>query len=203
RSSSLLASAGVLPLPGRASQRFGPKPLWLSALAMFMAGSLLAGLSWSIGSLIVFRVVQGLGGGMILPLGQTILAQKAGPQRMGRVMSLIGVPLLLAPIVGPVVGGALVDASSWRWIFFVNLPVGIRALVLAIRLLPSVARGPAPKLDLRGLILLSGGIATFVFGLAEVGQKGTLTAVAPVTGLAIGGLLIAAFVAHALRAANP
>jgi EmrB/QacA subfamily drug resistance transporter/deazaflavin-dependent oxidoreductase (nitroreductase family) len=199
----LLAFASVIPLTGWASQRFGAKPLWLAALLMFMGGSLLAGLSWSIGALIVFRIVQGLGGGMILPLGQMILAREAGPQRMGRVMSLIGVPLLLAPIVGPVVGGGLVDASSWRWIFFVNLPVGVLALLLAIRLLPSVPRGPAPKLDRRGLLLLSGGIATFIFGLAEVGQKGTLTATEPLTALAIGALLIAAFLAHALRAANP
>src|SRR4051794_37322027 len=97
----LLAFASVIPLTGWASQRFGAKPLWLAALLMFMGGSLLSGLSWSIGALIVFRVVQGLGGGMIMPVGQTILAEKAGPQRMGRVMSLIGVPLLLAPIVGP------------------------------------------------------------------------------------------------------
>src|SRR4029453_7601641 len=120
-------------------------------------------------------------GGMIMPLGQMILAKEAGPQRMGRVMGLIGVPLLLAPIFGPVVGGALVDASSWRWIFFINLPVGALALLLAVRLLPSVPRGPASKLDLPGLVLLSGGIAIFIYGLAEVGQKGTLAAAGPAT----------------------
>jgi MFS family permease len=97
----LLAFASVIPLTGWASQRLGAKELWLLSLALFTIGSLLAGLSWSIGALIAFRVVQGLGGGMIMPLGQTILAQAAGPQRMGRVMSIIGVPLLLAPIIGP------------------------------------------------------------------------------------------------------
>ena len=199
----MLAFASVIPLTGWASQRFGAKPLWLAALGMFMAGSLLAGLSWSIGALIVFRVVQGLGGGMIMPLGQMILAQEAGPQRMGRVMSLIGVPLLLAPIFGPVIGGALVDGASWRWIFFVNLPLGALALFLAVRLLPSVPRHPAPRLDVRGLILLSGGIAIFIWGLAEVGQKGTLTATEPLTALTIGVSMIAAFVFHALRTAQP
>jgi EmrB/QacA subfamily drug resistance transporter len=199
----MLAFASVIPLTGWASQRFGAKPLWLAALAMFMGGSLLAGLSWSIGSLIVFRIVQGLGGGMILPLGQMMLAQEAGPQRMGRVMSLIGVPMLLAPIFGPVIGGALVGAASWRWIFFVNLPVGVVALTLAIRLLPSLPRRPAPKLDVLGLLLLSGGIATFIYGLAQVGQKGTLTAAEPLTAVVIGALLMATFVLHALRARNP
>jgi EmrB/QacA subfamily drug resistance transporter len=199
----MLAFASVIPLSGWAGQRFGAKPLWIASLAMFMAGSLLAGLSWSIGALIAFRVVQGLGAGMIMPLGQTMLARAAGPQRMGRVMALIGVPLLLAPIFGPVIGGVLVDAASWRWIFLVNLPVGAAAVVLAVRLLPDVPRQPAPKLDLLGLVLLSGGIATFIWGLAEVGQMGTLGATEPVTALVIGAGMIAAFVLHALRARQP
>src|SRR5919198_3869706 len=112
----LLAFAGVIPLTGWASGRIGARRLWLASLALFIAGSLLAGLSWSIGALIAFRVLQGLGGGMIMPLGQTILAQAAGPKRMGRVMSIVGVPMLLAPIAGPVIGGALVGAGSWRGI---------------------------------------------------------------------------------------
>jgi EmrB/QacA subfamily drug resistance transporter/deazaflavin-dependent oxidoreductase (nitroreductase family) len=199
----MLAFASVIPLTGWASQRFGAKPLWLAALGTFMGGSLLAGLSWSVGALIVFRIVQGLGGGMIMPLGQMILAKEAGPQRMGRVMSLIGVPLLLAPIFGPVVGGAIVGAASWRWIFFVNLPVGALALLLAVKLLPSVPRGPAPKLDVPGLILLSGGIAVLIYGLAEVGQKGTMTAAEPATALVLGATMVAAFVVYALRVANP
>src|SRR5437763_499254 len=103
---------------------FGANRVWLASVVVFTAGSFLAGLSWSLGSLIAFRVVQGLGAGMILPLGQTMLAQAAGPHRMGRIMSIIGVPMLLAPIFGPVVGGAIIDGASWRWIFFVNLPVG-------------------------------------------------------------------------------
>src|SRR5919201_583987 len=152
----LLAFAGVIPLTGWASQRFGAKPLWMASLVAFMAGSLLAGLSWSIGSLIAFRVVQGFGGGMIMPLGQTILAQAAGPQRMGRVMSIVGVPLLLAPIFGPVIGGALVDAVSWRWIFFVTLPVAALAFLLAIKLLPRVPRRGKQKLDVLGALLLPG-----------------------------------------------
>src|SRR5256714_9266055 len=135
----LLAFASVIPLTGWASQRLGAKELWLVSLAAFTLGSLLAGLSWSIGALIAFRVLQGVGGGMIMPLGQMILAQAAGPKRMGRVMSIVGVPMLLAPIFGPVIGGAIVGAASWRWIFFVNLPVGAVAVALAVRLLPPVA----------------------------------------------------------------
>jgi EmrB/QacA subfamily drug resistance transporter len=199
----MLAFASVIPLTGWASERFGAKPLWISSLAAFMLGSLLAGLSWSIGSLIAFRVLQGIGGGMIMPLGQTILAQEAGPQRMGRVMSIVGVPMLLAPIAGPVIGGALIGAASWRWIFFVNLPVGALALALALRLLPSVPPRGRQRLDGLGLVLLSGGIATFVYGLAEVGQKGTLAATTPLVALSAGTILVVLFAVHALRAEAP
>jgi EmrB/QacA subfamily drug resistance transporter len=199
----LLAFASVIPLTGWASQRLGAKELWLLSLAVFTVGSLLAGLSWSIGALIAFRVIQGVGGGMIMPLGQTILAQAAGPKRMGRVMSIVGVPLLLAPITGPVIGGLLVDAISWRWIFFVNLPVATLAFLLAIKLLPRVPRRGGQRLDVLGTILLPGGIALFIYGLAEVGQKETLTTALPLTAIFIGLALIAAFVGHALRTANP
>src|ERR671930_1268353 len=100
----LLAFASVIPLTGWASERFGAKRVWIGTLLLFMAGSALAGAAWSIESLIAFRILQGLGGGMILPVGQTILAQAAGPQRFGRVMSVVGVPMLLAPVFGPVIG---------------------------------------------------------------------------------------------------
>jgi EmrB/QacA subfamily drug resistance transporter len=199
----LLAFAAVIPLSGWASQRFGAKRVWIASLAAFMLGSLLAGLSWSMGALIAFRVVQGLGGGMIIPLGQTILARAAGPQRMGRVMSIVGVPLLLAPIFGPIIGGAIVSGASWRWIFFVNLPVGAVALGLAAWLLPSVPPRPAERLDTLGLVLLSGGIALFLYGLAEVGTQGTGADAVTVSALLAGLALVSGFAWHALRTDNP
>src|SRR5207249_1011031 len=140
---------------------------------------------------------------MIIPLGQTILAQAAGPQRMGRVMSIVGVPLLLAPILGPVIGGSIVSAASWRWIFFVNLPVGAAALLLAIKLLPSVPMRRHQRLDARGAVLLSGGVALFLYGLAEMGAHGTILEPLPLTALAAGLALVAGFCMHALRVANP
>src|ERR671930_936389 len=137
--------------------------MWMTSVTLFLAGSTLCGLAWSTSSLIVFRVLQGFGGGMILPIGQAILAQAAGPQRMGRVMSVIGVPTLLGPVLGPVIGGLIVDHFSWRWIFFVNLPVGAVALTLAWRILPAPAPRGRERLDLPGLALLSPGLAAFVY----------------------------------------
>ena len=199
----LLAFASVIPLSGWTAGRFGAKRVWLASLGLFMAGSLLAGLSPSIGALIGFRVVQGVGGGMIMPLGQLILAQVAGPKRMGRVMSIVGVPMLLAPIFGPLIGGSLVDAASWRWIFLVNLPVGLLAIVLAVRLLPAAGTRSAQRLDVAGAVLLSGGLALFLYGLAETGQHAQWTTPAALGPMAAGAAGVALFVRHARRVSDP
>jgi EmrB/QacA subfamily drug resistance transporter len=193
----LLALATVIPLTGWAMERFGAKRMWIISLALFLGGSALCGASWSVQSLIVFRVLQGIGGGMIMPIGQSILATAAGPQRMGRVMSLLGVPMLLGPVLGPVLGGLIVDTVSWRWIFYVNIPIGIVAIVLAIRMLPGHERIDAStRLDVRGLILLSPGLVLLVYGLAQAGQGSALGVALPIV---IGAALIVGFVIHALR----
>ena len=197
----LLALATVIPLTGWSMQRFGARRMWMLSVILFLLGSALCGVAWSTGSLIVFRALQGFGGGMIMPIGQAILAQAAGPQRMGRVMSVIGVPTLLGPILGPVIGGLIVDNASWRWIFFVNLPVGAVALALAWRILPAAdVRRARPPLDWTGLLLLSPGLAAVVYGLSQVGTEGTFGATRVLVPLLAGGVLLAAFVRHGLGA---
>ncbi len=167
----LLALAMTIPLTGWAVERFGAKRMWIASLALFLLGSALSGAAWSIQSLIVFRILQGIGGGMIMPIGQSIMATAAGPQRMGRVMSLLGVPMLLGPILGPVIGGLILDSVSWRWIFYVNLPIGIVAIALAFRILPGHERTDrANRLDVLGLCLLSPGLGLLVYGLSQAGQ---------------------------------
>ncbi|HEY1321725.1 MAG TPA: DHA2 family efflux MFS transporter permease subunit [Streptosporangiaceae bacterium] len=195
----MLAFATVIPVTGWAAERFGAKRVWLTALLLFLAGSVLAGAAWSIGSMIVFRVVQGLGAGMILPVGQTILAQAAGPQRMGRVMSIIGVPMLLAPVFGPVLGGAIVGAASWRWIFFINLPVGAAAVLAAQRLLPDSRPRPGQRLDVRGLLLLCPGIGVFLYGMSVAGDRVGFGNPRTVAAVLAGLGLIVLFFWHAAR----
>ena len=168
----LLALAVVIPVTGWAVHRIGAKPLYITSLALFIAGSVLCGLAWSATSLIVFRILQGIGGGMILPVGQTIMARTAGPKKMGQVMGIIGVPTLLGPILGPVIGGAIVTNISWRWIFFVNVPIGIVALYLAVRFLKPSERDRTHRFDLLGFLFLSPGLALIVYGLSEVGNPG-------------------------------
>src|SRR3954452_8273392 len=147
----LLALAAVIPLAGWAVDRFGARRVFMSAVTAFAGGSLLCGLAWSAGSLIAFRVLQGLGGGLVMPVGMTILARAAGQDRIGRVMAIVGVPMLLAPAIGPVLGGALIDSASWRLIFFLNIPIGVLTLVLAARVLPREAGSRAEPLDVLGL----------------------------------------------------
>jgi len=194
-----LALATVIPLTGWAADRFGTKRLYLTSISLFVGGSMLSGLAWSASSLIGFRVLQGFGGGMLMPLGMTILTQAAGPHRVGRVMAIIGVPMLLGPILGPILGGWLVDDFSWRWIFFINLPIGIAALVLSQRILARDVPQPGHRLDWLGLALLSPGLAALIYGLAETsGAGGFASAEVIVPGL-IGLAMLAAFVRHGLR----
>src|ERR1700761_6803289 len=167
-----LALAAVIPVSGWAADRFGTKRIYMGSLVLFTLGSVLSGLSWSAGSLIVFRVLQGFGGGMIMPAVMTIMTKKAGPQRMGRVMGVLGVPMLIAPILGPILGGWLVDDVSWRWIFFINLPIGIVAFILALIVLDSDQPQPTHRLDWVGMLLLSPGLALLIFGLAESSSHG-------------------------------
>jgi EmrB/QacA subfamily drug resistance transporter len=197
-----LALATVIPITGWAADRFGTKRIYLTSLVLFTAGSVLSGLAWSAGTLIFFRVLQGIGGGMIMPSVMTIMTRKAGPHRMGRVMGVLGVPMLIAPIMGPILGGWLVDDVSWRWIFFINLPIGIVAFILGMMVLEPDEPQPAHRLDWLGMALLSPGLAVFIYGLAESSNDGFGAARSWGPTLA-GVLLIAAWAIHSWRVSNP
>ena len=200
----LLSLATVIPLTGWASRRFGARTVYLTSLVLFTAGSALCGIAASATTLIIFRVLQGVGGGMIMPVGQMILADTAGPDRMGRVMAVTGVPTMLGPILGPTIGGLILQGASWRWIFYVNLPIGIIAFVLAMRILPHATnRGAAPRLDIPGLLLMATGMPLLTYGLAEVGNKGTFAATQVLAPLILGVVLLVAFVWHCTRTSTP
>jgi EmrB/QacA subfamily drug resistance transporter len=199
----LLSLAAVIPVAGWVARRFGAKQVYLTSLVLFTLGSVLCGLASTATELIAFRVVQGVGGGLSLPVGQLIMAGAAGPKRMGRVMSVIAVPAMLAPIFGPAVGGLILDNASWRWIFFVNVPIGVAALITGVRGLPNPKREPAGRLDLVGLGLLAAGMPLITYGLAEVGSTGGFSS-AKVIGPIVGGIgLVVWFVLHALRVERP
>ena len=199
----LLALALVIPITGWAVDRFGAKRTWMLSLTLFICGSALCGLAWSAPVLIAFRVLQGFGGGMILPVGQTILARAAGPQRMGRVMSVVGVPTVLGPVLGPVLGGLIVSNFSWRWIFYVNVPIGIVALAMSWRVLSPQDVRVKSTFDLWGFLLLSPGLAALVYALAEVGTTASFSSTPVVVGFIVGVICIVGFCFHAWRSTNP
>lgn len=195
-----LALSMAIPLTGWAVRRFGQRTMWLVSLALFIGGSLLCGLAWSAPALIAFRVVQGFGGGMLMPVGQMMLARAAGPDRMARVMAVVSVPAMLAPVLGPVAGGLIVGHLSWRWMFYVNVPVCAVALAAALRMLPRDAeRDRSVRLDAPGLALVSPGLAALVYGLSEAGEGAGLSSAGFLVGAVGGAVLIAAFVVHAVR----
>lgn len=193
----LLAMAAAIPMMGWLTDRWGVRRVWLMTLVLFLVGSVLCGLAWSVESLIAARVVQGLGGGLILPLVQAILAGAAGPQRMGRAMGMIGVPGQLAPILGPVLGGVVLGSLGWRWIFLINVPLCLLAIALSHRhLRVTDTRGPA-RLDRTGALLLIPAIVAILAGLSAIEELSGASAVGPVVLLIGGVVLLAGFVLHA------
>jgi len=199
----LLTLAAVIPLSGWITERFGSKRTWIASIAVFAVGSALCATATSAGELIVFRVLQGFGGGMLVPVGFTLVAQSAGPQRVGRALALVGVPILLGPIFGPIIGGLIVDRAAWQWIFVVNVPIALVAIAVAAKLLhPNAGRADAGPLDWLGAALLCPGLAGIVFGLSETESHGIgdPSAFGP---LVAGFVLVGLFVSHSLRVARP
>jgi EmrB/QacA subfamily drug resistance transporter len=200
----LLALAMAIPVSGWAIERFGARNSWVAALLFFIGGSVLCGTAWSAGSLIAFRVVQGIGGGMLLPLAQTILAQAAGPRRLGRVMAAVGVPAMLGPVLGPVLGGLIVTYTSWRLMFYINVPVCLAAVLAAYRVAMPSSRSPhRTQLDALGLALLSPGIAAVIYGLSQTARYGGFANLHVLVPAGAGAVLLVAFAIHALRHTQP
>jgi|ERR1039458_8874536 EmrB/QacA subfamily drug resistance transporter len=199
----ILSLAAVIPVTGWAARRFGAKRVYMVSLVLFTAGSALCAVASSTTTLVLFRVLQGVGGGMIMPVGQLIMAQVAGPKRMGRVMGIVAMPAMLAPILGPVVGGAILQNFHWSWIFLVNVPIGVIAFIFGWRMLPQTDSGDAGRLDVTGLGLLSGGAVAVVYGLSELGTNSSLTAPVVVWPTVVGLVLVGVFCWHALRVERP
>ncbi|HEU4658703.1 MAG TPA: DHA2 family efflux MFS transporter permease subunit [Capillimicrobium sp.] len=199
----LLGMGAVIPTTAWGARRFGTRELYLASLAAFVAASVLCAIAWTAPVLIGARVLQGVAGGLTLPLGQMMLATAAGPERMGRVMSVIGVPMILGPMIGPVVGGLLIDHLSWHWIFVVNVPFGLAALLLGWRLLPRVERGIPGRLDVTGLVLLCTGVPLLIYGLSRTSTAGGFGSGSVLVPAIAGLALIAAFARHALRSDHP
>ncbi|HEY7429312.1 MAG TPA: DHA2 family efflux MFS transporter permease subunit [Streptosporangiaceae bacterium] len=195
----LLAFGMVIPATGWALARFGGKAVWLAALGLFLAASLASAAAWNITSLITFRVVQGIGGGIMIPVLTTLLIQAAGGKNIGRLIATVTLPVVVVPILGPVVGGLIVSHLSWRWIFLINVPLCLAGLVLAARFMPALARPARRPLDLIGLALACPAVAALLYGLSQASGQGGAGRAAVLLPGGIGLVLLAAYVVYALR----
>ncbi len=205
----LLALGIAVPLSAWSLQRFGGKRLWIFSLAVFLVGSVGSSLAWDVGSLIGWRVVQGIGGGLMLPLMTTLIFQAAGGKSLGRLVTYVALPALLGPILGPLIGGAILTHLSWRFMFWVNVPFCVIGILLAWRYLnidapvrPAAAAG-RPRLDVPGLLLIAPGTSIVLLGLANAGTAAGFAHPDVIIPLIAGVALLATFAVYALRASQP
>ena len=197
----LLSLAVWIPASGWLGDRIGTKRVFLFSLAMFTLGSLLCGLAWNIGSLIAFRIVQGIGGGMLTPVGQALLYRAFPPSERARASSIFTIPGVLGPALGPVLGGIITTHTSWRWIFLINLPVGVASFIFSRRYLQEHREETAGPLDRVGFGLSALGFAALLFGLSEIPRhRASPLSVVPI---ALGIVLIGALVLYELRHSAP
>ncbi len=196
-----LAQAAVIPLAGWLSDRFGAKPVFLTSIALFTIGSVLCATAQSSSMLIAFRILQGLGGGAVLPVAMAYIYRISPPDKVGALMGMMGVPILFAPAIGPVLAGWLVQYASWRWIFLINLPIGIVGLIVGFVGLPHVQRQAVAALDRYGAILGPLAFAALSYGVSAGSTSWTATNT--IAGLTIGAVALAAFIVVEFRARNP
>jgi len=197
----ILAQAAVIPLAGWLSDRFGAKPVFLISVALFTAGSVLCTTAQSSGMLIAFRVLQGLGGGAVMPVALAYIYRISPPDKVGALMGVMGVPILFAPAIGPVLGGWLVQYASWRWIFLLNLPVGIVGLIVGVVGLPAVRRTVVARLDRYGAVLGPLAFAALSYGVSA--GAASWTATNTIVGLAVGAAALLTFIVVEMRVPNP
>ncbi|WP_040205983.1 MDR family MFS transporter [Neobacillus jeddahensis] len=196
-----LALSAVIPLAGWMTDKFGAKRIFLITIALFTIGSVLCAIAQSPTQLIIFRVIQGLGGGMVSPIGFAMVFKLAPADKRGAIMGMLGIPMLLAPALGPVLSGWLIEYVSWHWIFLINLPIGILALFVGIKFLPISEKHEAPNLDIIGMIIAPIAFSMLAYGVSEGGTSWTSTST--ITGLTVGGVALLVFIFVELRQKQP
>jgi len=198
----LVALAVAMPASGWVGDRFGGRNVLLAAIGLFTGASALCGVATSLPELVAFRALQGLGGGMLIPVGMTMITRVFPPAERIKANQILIVPTLLAPALGPVIGGALVDGLSWRWIFYVNLPVGLLAVTIGALFLPGGSEHSAGRFDLPGFLLAAIGFPLFLYAISVGSSSGWSSA--PVVGTGAAGVaLLVAFVLVEQRVAAP
>jgi EmrB/QacA subfamily drug resistance transporter len=196
-----LALSAVIPLAGWMTDKFGAKRIFLITIILFTLGSVLCSLAQSPEQLILFRIIQGIGGGMVAPIGMAMVFRLAPPDKRGTVMGMLGIPMLLAPATGPILSGWLIDIASWHWIFLINVPIGIAAVIVGIKFLPKFESKKVPSLDILGMILAPIAFAMLAYGVNE--GAADWSSVNAVRSLIIGGVALILFIFVELNQKEP
>ncbi|MBP2000245.1 EmrB/QacA subfamily drug resistance transporter [Paenibacillus shirakamiensis] len=196
-----LALAAVIPLAGWMTDKFGAKRIFLITIALFTLGSVLCAFAKTPEQLIIYRIIQGVGGGMVSPIGMAMIFKLAPPEKRGAVMGMLGIPMLLAPAAGPILSGWLIGVASWHWIFIINLPIGIAALLVGIKYLPNIERHKVPSLDILGMILAPIAFSMLAYGVSEGATDWGSTKT--LTGLIVGGVALILFIIVELKQQQP
>lgn len=200
--SYLLSLAVCIPASGWLGDRWGTKRIFLIALSLFTVASALCGLAQSFEQLVLFRVLQGIGGGMLTPVGMAMLFRTFPPEQRVRASRILIIPTVMAPALGPVLGGYLSDNLSWRWVFYVNVPIGVAALVFGLRFLNEHREAGAGRFDPLGFVLAGAGFPLTLYGISEGPTEGWATP-RILAALSVGIALLIAFVVVELRSASP
>ena len=198
----LVAVAVAIPVAGWLGDRYGAREVFLLSLGLFTAASAACGLAGSVQQLVIFRIVQGIGGGLMTPVGMSMLYRSFPPPERVRLSRITNIPIALAPAIGPVLGGLLVEKASWRWIFGINVPIGLLAVAFTLLMVPKMARKTASSLDVPGFVLASVGFASLMFAVSEGASRGWTTPIIAIPGI-VGVVLLVLLVFVEGRVAAP
>jgi EmrB/QacA subfamily drug resistance transporter len=198
----LLSLAVFIPISGWTADRLGARRVFSGAIVVFTLGSIGCGYADSLSALVAARIIQGMGGALMVPVGRLVLLRTVPKSDLVRAMSYVSVPALIGPVMGPPLGGFIVTYASWRWIFFINIPIGILGIVLVNLLVGDLKETGRRPFDLGGFALTGIGLATLAFGFENVG-RGALPATAVMALLGIGAACTALYVRHASRVSHP
>jgi EmrB/QacA subfamily drug resistance transporter len=198
----LLSLAVFIPISGWVADRFGPRRVFSGAIVVFTLGSVGCGFADSLPALVAARIVQGMGGALMVPVGRLVLLRTVPKSDLVRAMSYVSVPALIGPVMGPPLGGFIVTYASWRWIFFINIPIGLLGIVLVNLLIGDLKETGRRPFDFSGFVLTGVGLAALAFGFENVG-RGALPITVVAGLLAVGGICIAVYVRHAARVSHP
>ena len=198
----LLSLAVFIPISGWTADRFGARRVFSLAIVVFTLGSIACGISNSLSTLVAARILQGMGGALMVPVGRLVLLRTVAKSDLVRAMSYVSVPALIGPVLGPPVGGFIVTFASWRWIFFINIPIGILGIILVNLLVGDLKETGRRPFDLAGFALTGVGLASLAFGFENVG-RGALPNILVIALLAVGAVCLTFYVRHAYRVSHP